>query len=186
MNTATAGKPRYAIAALAVLLLAAGLFLAYVRGRTPPAPEVLIRQSLKDVEAAARAHNPRGVIEVVSDSFRAGPLTRKTLNLQLVRAMQNGRGTNYDVHVNEPRILPSPTGDPDQRLVITQAAVFFTGSGEDIWSANPMTLVMRKESRRKWLFFHEPRWRIVGIANLPPLPGVGDDDGAGIADVFGR
>jgi len=172
--------------AVATLLIVAGLFLAYIRGLQPPPPETLIRQSLKDVEESAKRHNPRGVMEVVSDSFQAGPLNKRMLNLQLIRAMQNGRGTDYDVHVNEPKILPAT--DPDKRIVITQASVFFSGSGDDIWSANPMTLVMRKESRRKWLFFHEPRWRIIGVANMPPLPGSGDDEdaGAGIADVFGK
>lgn len=170
--------------AVAALLLAAGLFLAYVRALPQPTPEQAIRKTLQDAEEAAKARRSRDVMETVSDSFRAGPLTKKLLNLQLMRGMQNGRGVSYDVHVNEPKILPSPKGNPDERLVITRFAVFYSGSGDDIWNADQVTLVMRKESRRKWLFFEEPRWRVVSVANLPPLPG-SEEGGSGIADLYG-
>jgi hypothetical protein len=105
-----------------------------------------------------------------------------------MRAMQSGRGVNYDVHVNEPRVLPSPKGDPNERLVVTRFAVFYGGSGDDIWNADLVTLVMRKEYRRKWLFLEEPRWRVVSVANLPPFPGSDGEDsggGGGIADLYG-
>ena len=152
-------------------MLALGLTLGLRGPRTPPSPETLIQQSLNDAEEAAKRRDARGVMDVVSDSFRAGPLTRKTLNLQLLRAFQSGRGVNYDVQVNRPQILPSPNGRADERLVVSRFAVFYAASGDDIWSTEPVTLVMRQEWRRKWLLFREPRWRVVSVANLPPLPG---------------
>lgn len=162
------------------LVLLLGLFLAFRSQITPPTPEMLIRQSLKDAEEAAKRRDARGVMEVISEEFRAGPLNRKVLNLQLIRAMRNSRGVNYDVHVTEPRILPSPNGKPDERLVISRFAVFYEATGDDIWKAEPVTLVMRREWQRRWFLLREPRWRVVSVANMPPLPGIGDEDGGGI------
>ena len=143
--------------AVAALVLAVGLVLVFWGRRTPPAPETLIAQSLNDAEEAAKRRDARGVMDVVSESFKAGPLTRKTLNLQLLRAFQSGRGVNYDVQVNRPQILASPNGREDERLVISRFAVFYAATGDDIWSTEPVTLVMRREWRRKWLVLREPR-----------------------------
>ena len=161
--------------AVAALLLALGLTIVFWGRRTPPTPEALIAQSLNDAEEAAKRRDARGVMDVVSESFKAGPLTRKTLNLQLIRAFQSGRGVDYDVQVNRPTVLPSPGGREDERLVVSRFAVFYAATGDDIWSTEPVTIVMRREWQRKWLVLREPRWRVVSVANMPPFPG--SDDG---------
>jgi len=159
--------------ALFVALLLVGIGVFWIAGTSGPkkTPEELITESLADAETAARRRHPAEVMEVISDKFQAGLWNKDRLRLMLIRSMQQGRGVDYDVRVNAPRILSSPNGNPDERIVISRLSAFYTGTGEDIWGSGPLTLVMRKESRRKWLFFSEPRWRIVSVANVPPLPG---------------
>jgi hypothetical protein len=156
------------VAATLLLCLSAFLVIATRQPNTPP--EVLINQSLQDAENAAKRRNASGVIEVISNDFQAGMWNKERLRLIVIRSIQSSRGVDYDVRVNAPRILPSPKGDPDQRIVISKMTAFYTGTGDDIWGSGPMTMVMQKESRRKWLFFREPRWRIVSFANVPPMP----------------
>jgi hypothetical protein len=167
---------KIALIAATLLLALGGVFALGTRQPDTP-PEELIRQSLQDAENAARNRNASGVIEVISDDFQAGMWNRDRLRLVVIRSIRSSRGVDYDVRVNAPRILPSPKGDPDQRVVISKMAAFYSGSGDDIWGSGPLTMVMRKESRRKWLLFSEPRWRVVSIANVPPMP---LDDAGGI------
>ena len=154
--------------AIALLLLIAGGVLFVAIPREARSPEELIRASLRDAEAAAKARHVSGVMETVSESFQAGMWNKARLRLTLMRSMRDGRGVDYDVRVNEPHILPSPKGDPDERLVITRLSAFYSDSGENLWGSGPLTLVMRKESRRRYLFFPEPYWRIVSIVGVPP------------------
>jgi hypothetical protein len=162
--------------ALFVALLLVGVGVFWILGTAGPrkTPDELIRESLADAETAAKRRSPAGVMEVVSDSFQSGVWNKDRLRLMLARSIQQGRGIDYDVRINAPRILPSPNGNPDERIVISRLSAFYTGTGEDIWGSGPLTLVMRKETRRKWIFFSEPRWRIVSVANVPPLPGDAD------------
>ncbi len=177
---------RTKIGIIACVLLVAGLFLVFGAHGPAATPDQEIRQSLKNAEDAARSHSPNGVMEAVSDDFKAGPLNKKRLNLLLMRAMNQGRGVNYDAKVTEPQILPSPLGRENERLVITRFAVFYTDSGANIWGGNdPVTLVMRRETQRKFLVFKEPRWRIVSVANLPTLPGSDSDDSGGLGGLYG-
>ena len=170
--------------ALVLLLAGAGWFL--LREGTPPTPEQLITESLNDAEQAARKRNLSGVMEIVSRDFRAGGgLNRDRLRILLLRALNQSRGVDYGVQVAAPRIFPSPQGEKDKRLVVSRLSVFYNESGETIWGSNePMVFVMREETRRKLLFLKEPRWRIVGVANLPPIPG-GDDSSGGAMGGFG-
>jgi hypothetical protein len=154
----------------ATLLIGLGIFITLGTRRTEATPEQLIQQSLQDAENAARNRNASGVIEVISNDFQAGMWNKDRLRLMVIRSIQSGRGVDYNVRVNAPRILPSPKGDADQRIVISKMTAFYSGSGEDIWGSGPLTMVMRKESRPKWLVFSEPRWRIVSLANVPPMP----------------
>lgn len=163
---------------IALIFLAVGGFWMLGSRGAPPPPETLIARSLQDAEDGARRRSVSQVMDVISEDFNSGGLNRDRLRLLVARSVRQGRGVNYDAHVNAPRILPSPKGDPDQRLVITKMSVFYTGTGEDIWKSEAMTLVMRKESRRRWLVFEEPYWRIVSVANLPPLPGISGDEGS--------
>jgi hypothetical protein len=162
---------------VALLLVSVGIF--WIAGTIGPrkTPDELIQESLADAETAAKHRNPAGTMEVISAKFQSGMWNKDRLRLVLARSMQQGRGVDYDVRVNAPRIFPSPTGNPDERIVISRLSAFYTGTGEDIWGSGPLTLVMRKEAQRKWLFFSEPRWRIVSVANVPPLPGDADASG---------
>ena len=154
-------------AALALLIVGVMLF---VFSREPSAtPDTLIRQTLKDAESGAKAHDANQIMGAVSEDFHAGLWNKKRLYLQVLRSMRDGRGTDYDARVNEPRILPSPKGNPNERLVFSQLSVFDSGSGGDLWGSGNLTLVMRKESRPRLLFFREPYWRVVSVANLPPM-----------------
>lgn len=159
---------------VAVLLIMVGSFLLLSREPNLP-PETLIQQSLRDAEKGAKNHSARRVMDVISEDFHAGMWNRKQLYLQVVQSMRNGRGTDYDAHVTEPRILPSPKGNPNERLVFTRLSVFENGSGQDIWGSGMLTLVMRKEYRPRLLVFREPYWRIVSVANIPPFAEAGFD-----------
>jgi hypothetical protein len=151
----------------ATLLILIGTLL-YL-GRVPDVPaEELIRQSLRDAETGARNHSTHQIMEVISDDFRAGMWDKRRLYLQVLHSLRDARGTDYDTHLAAPRILPSPKGDSNQRLVLTRLSIFESGSSDDIWGSGDLTLVMRKESRPRLLFFREPYWRIVSVANLPP------------------
>jgi len=156
---------------VALLFVGAGVLWIMAASGSPKTPEELITKSLSDAETGAKRRHPAEVMEVISNTFQAGMWNKDRLRLVLVRSMQQGRGVDYDVRVNLPRILPSPAGKPNERIVISRLSAFYTGTGEYIWGSGPLTLVMRKESRRKWLFFSEPRWRIVSVANVPPVPG---------------
>lgn len=164
---------------VALVLMGAGGF--WILGAQKPAsPDVLITQTLKDMENGARRRNTNAVLEGVSDEFNSGGLSKDRLRLLLIRSFRQSQGVEYDAHINAPRILPSPKNNPNERLVFTRASVFYTGTGENIWGSDTLTLVMRQETRRKWLVLREPYWRVVSIANLPPLPGVGDDSGGSL------
>jgi hypothetical protein len=171
-----ARSSRFGLLAVAVLLLlGARLYL----GSRPAVtnPDDLIRASLDDAAAAARHGDVGGIMDSVSDDFHAAGWNKARLRLLLNRTITQGRGTDYDVHVNLPTIRPSPVGRSNERLVITRFAAFYTGSGEDIYKSNDaVMLVMRAETRRRYLVFSEPRWRIVSILNPPALPGGGGDD----------
>lgn len=162
-----------------IFLLTAGLLLFSGARGPKPTPEMRIAEALSDAEEGARRRRVSDVMEVVSKDFRAGSLNRDRLRLLLMRSLNQGRGVRYDVQVTKPRIFPSPKGRANERLVVSRFSVFFTDSGDSIWGTDSVTLVMREETRRKWLFFQEPHWRIVSIANLPPIPG-GDDSGGGL------
>jgi hypothetical protein len=160
------------ILGIAALLFFVGGFLLWRLQSAPKlTAEQRITESLQDAEDAAKRHSVGGVMEAVSDDFKAGDVNKQRLRLLLSRSFQNGRGIDYDVHVNAPRILPSPKKDPKERLVFTKASVFFADTGDDIWGSNPITLVMREEQQTRWLFLREPRWRIVAVGELN-LPGV--------------
>ena len=164
---------RIALMIAAVLLLISGSL--YIANRPiEKSPDVLIGEALDDAAAAARKGDTGAFMDVVSDDFRSGSWNKARLRLLLNRTLNEGRGVNYDVHVNAPRIQPSPRGRPNERLVITRFAAFYTGPNEDIYKTNDaVMLIMRAETRRRALVLSEPRWRIVSILNLPALPGAG-------------
>ena len=151
-------------------LLIGGLF--YVGNSAPnKTPEELIRQSLADAQKAAQRGDVGGVMDVVSDDFRAGTWTKTLLRLQLARTLRASRGTSYDVHINQPVITPTVDGRADQRLVMTQFAAFSPQTGEDYYKSKAtIVLLMRAETRRRYLFFREPYWRIVSMPNISALP----------------
>ncbi len=160
---------------LAVLLLVIGgvLYLGRPEVKTP---DQLITESLADAGTAAQRGDVGGVMDAFSDHFHAGDWNKPRLRLLLSRTLSAGRGTPYDVHINVPKILPSPTGKSDEREVITRFSAFYPG-GEDIYKSNDaVELIMRAETRRRYLLFREPHWRIVSIINLPSLPGSNGDD----------
>ena len=173
----TSSKITLAVAAL--LLFAGGFFWIMNRG-PEPTPDALITQTLKDAEEAARHGSVGGVMDGVSDDFKSGAWDKTRLRLLLARTLRNGRGTDYDVHVNIPRIMASPKGNADERLVTTQFAAFYSDNNENIFGSGPVVLVMRKETERKWLFFRAPKWRIVSVVNMALVPGAdAPDDGGG-------
>jgi hypothetical protein len=157
------------MSSVALVLLGGGvLLIPRVESKTP---EAAITESLQSAEEAARKGSVEGVMNYVSDDFKAGPLDKARLRLMLMRAQKNGRGVNYDVKVNVPRFLPIDASRPDHRTVVSKFAAFDIGSGETYWGTDPLMVVMRKEERRKWVFFKEPVWRVVACPALPPLPG---------------
>lgn len=151
-------------------MLLGGLTLFFLSQPPKATAEELIVKSLQDAESGAKRRSASAVIETISEQFQAGPWNKKRLYVYLIQQMKNGRGVHYDVRINAPRILPSPKGNPDERIVISKMSAFYTDSGDDIWGSGPLTMIMRKESRTRLLLFQEPRWRIVGVANLPPMP----------------
>jgi hypothetical protein len=160
---------------IAVLLLVVGGVLFLLGRGDNLTPEQRITQSLSDVQEAAKRRSVSGVMDVISDDFSYSGWNKARLRLLVSRSIGQSRGIDYDARVNAPRILPSSTGNPDERMVVSKLAVFYSGSGEDIWGTGPLTFVMRKETARKWLVFREPRWRIVGVATGIALPGYSEE-----------
>ncbi|MDX1932478.1 MAG: hypothetical protein SFU56_07720 [Capsulimonadales bacterium] len=153
---------------LAVLLIGIGSLL--LLRRPEESAETLITRALRNAEQGAKNRSARQIMEVISEDFQAGLWNRRRLYLQVARSLRDGRGTDFDAQVTRPRILPSPKGNPNERLVFSRLSVFETGSGSDLWGTGDVALVMRKESRPVFLVFREPYWRIVSVPNLPPLP----------------
>jgi hypothetical protein len=151
-----------------VLLIVAGIWS--LAPRPAATPELQIAESLQEAADAAQAGKVGAMMDLISDDFKSGVLNKTRMRLLLTRAHNSGRGVKYDVKVTPPKILESADKDPKQRVVFTSASVLGDGS-ETLWGGNQLTLVMRQESRRRNLFFTEPHWRVVSIANMPPLPG---------------
>lgn len=164
----------------ATLLLLAGGFLWLINSGVKPTPETLITQSLQNAEESAQHGSTGGVMDSISDEFKSGAWDKTKLRLLLARTLKSGRGTDYKVHVNAPRIVPSPVGKQNERLVTTQFSAFYGDGGESIFGTGPVVLVMRQETERKWIFFREPKWRIVSVANMPPLLGADPNDNGGL------
>lgn len=153
-----------------LLLLVAGLWA--LAPRPAATPELQIAESLQEAADAAQAGKVSGMMDLISEDFKSGALNKARLRLLLTRARNSGRGVRYDVKVTPPTILDSADKDPNQRVVFTSASVL-GDANETLWGGSQLTLVMRKETRRHNVFFTEPHWRVVSIANLPPLPGEG-------------
>lgn len=149
-----------------LLLLAAGIWS--LAPRAPGTPEEQIAESLQEAADAARAGNVPRLMDVVSSDFKSGMLNKARLQALLLRARSGGQGVAYDVRVTPPKILPDQAGRADRRLVFTSAAVLGDGN-EMLWGGNQLTLVMCQETQRHNVLFTAPRWRILSIANLPPL-----------------
>jgi hypothetical protein len=164
-------RSSWIILPLALLSVVAGVVLVGAMNRPVPAPEVLIAQSLEDAERAAARGSISGIMESISDTFQSGGMNKTRLRLLLTRTQNNTHGTDYDVHVNAPKILPARADKPDERVVMSRFSVFAPSDGTSYWGTDGVTLVMHKEWRTKWLFVSEPCWRIVSIANLPPIMG---------------
>jgi hypothetical protein len=153
----------------ALLVVGVGVLLA-PRSESKT-PEAQITEALQSAEEAARQGSVEGVMDIISDDFKAGPLDKARLRLSLFRAQRSARGVKYDVKVNVPRFLPLDAARPDHRTVMSKFAAFDQLSGETYWGTEPLMVVMRKEERRRWLVFKEPAWRIVSCPALPSLPG---------------
>lgn len=160
------------VALCALLLLWAGVWS--LAPRPAATPELQIGEALQEAADAAQAGRVSAMMDLISDSFKSGALTKGRMQLLLTRAHSSGRGVAYDVKVAPPRILESADKNPDQRIVFTAASVLGDGN-EMLWGGNQLTLVMRKETRRHNLLFTEPHWRVISIANLPALPGEGSE-----------
>jgi hypothetical protein len=164
-------RSSWIILPLALLCLIGGVVLVGVINEPELAPEVLIAQSLEDAEQAGAKGNVSGVMESISEDFQSAGMNKARLRLLLTRSKNNARGVDYDVHVNAPKILPANADKPDERVVMSQFSVFSPSDGSSYWGTDGVTLVMRKESKSKWLLLQKPCWRIVSVANLPPLMG---------------
>ena len=164
---------KIALIAALVLLLGSGVFWIIGQNTSTKSPEQLINESLRDAEDAAQRGSVSGVMDVVSDDFASGTWNKARLRLLLTRTLQQGRGTSYDVRVNAPTVSPSPRGNPDERVVMTRFSAFYSGSSESIYNSGnqPVLLVMRRETERKWLIFRQPRWRIISVPQIAPLLG---------------
>lgn len=156
----------------AFFLLIGGGLLWLANNYRIATPDQLITQTLKDAEDAARRGSVNGVMDTISDDFSAGGLDKAKVKLLLLKTMGQSRSSDYSVAIHPPKIMLSPKGRPDERLVTTQFAAFNPDTGEDIYrTSEPPVLLMRQETRRKWLFFSEPYWRVAGVVNMPALPG---------------
>jgi hypothetical protein len=156
------------VALCLLLLVAAGIWS--LAPRPAATPELQIAESLQEAADAAQAGRVSAMMDLISDDFKSGMLNKARMRLLLNNAKSSGRGVQYDVKVTPPKVLESADKDPKQRIVFTSASVLGDGS-ETLWGGNQLTLVMRQESRRRNVLFTEPHWRVISIANMPPLPG---------------
>jgi hypothetical protein len=156
------------VALCLLLLVAAGIWS--LAPRPAATPELQIAESLQEAADAAQAGRVSAMMDLISDDFKSGMLNKARMRLLLNNAKSSGRGMQYDVKVTPPKVLESADKDPKQRIVFTSASVLGDGS-ETLWGGNQLTLVMRQENRRRNVLFTEPHWRVISIANMPPLPG---------------
>ena len=154
------------VALCLLLLLGAGIWS--LAPHTAETPEQQIAESLQEVADAGRAGNVPRLMDVISNDFKSGTLNKARLQVLLLRARNSGQGVAYDVRVTPPKILPDSKGRSDRRLVFAAASVLGDGN-ETLWGGSQLTLVMCQETQRHNLIFRVPRWRILSIANLPPL-----------------
>jgi ketosteroid isomerase-like protein len=164
---------------LGLLLLAAAGVLLLGR-RDPPPTETLIRATLEEAAEAARRRDVSGVMATVSGDYKDSNFNKDRLRLVLARAMRDAAasGIRYDITMAV-RHIALTKEKPDTATVIAVVSVYNTASRDIIWGGQPITLVMRRETARRWLVFPEDRWRIASVVNLPPLPGFGDGAGGG-------
>jgi hypothetical protein len=178
---------RIALALAVVLLGAAGVVLLLTVSDPPARPETLIRNALRQAEEAARNRDVGGVMDIVSDDYKdASGFNKARLRLILARSFQQAgnMGMGYDVRVSVPQVVFDER-KAGQALATTTVAAVETGSGENLWGGQPVTLVFRRERVRRWLLFSEDRWRVTSIVNLPPLPGFVGEEGGGGGGIFG-
>jgi hypothetical protein len=165
------GRLTKALVAFGALLVLIGVVWS-LKPNTPKTADEQIRLALADAQDAARRGNVGELMDLVSGDFKSGLLNKDRLRLVLNRSKASSRGVDYDVRMNAPQILPARADKPDERVVMGRFAVFDAMGGDTYWKADSLTLVMRRETRRHNLIFSEPRWRVVSVANLPPLPGL--------------
>ena len=165
---------------VAVLLLGGAGLLLLSQSRPRPDAETLIRQALQEAEQAARRRDVAGVMEIVSQDYKdAANLNKARLRLLLTRYVRQSVGTRYDVRVS-PRLIQRDEGDPDRAVVLATITVFDPANRENLWGGEELSLVMRREQRRRWLLLPEDRWRVISVVNVPSLPGLGGEGGGGI------
>jgi hypothetical protein len=166
--------------AVAGALLAVAALLVVVNTRPRPDRDTLIKSALSEVEQAAKARSVGGVMQFVSSDYKdASNLNKDRLALMLARSYRMARGQRYNVHVNVLKIVPDAQDPKNAALVFATVAVLDPASGQELYgnSGQPLTLQMRREPGRRYLLFPEDHWRIVSVVNMPPLPGLMDDEG---------
>jgi len=168
--------------AVAGVLLAVAALLVVVNIRPRPDRDTLIKASLTEVEHAAKARSVGGVMQFVSSDYKdASNLTKDRLTLVLARSYRMARGTRYNVHVNVLKVVPDAKDPKNAALVFATVSVLDPNSGQELYGSGgqPLTLQMRREPGRRYLVLPEDHWRIVSVVNMPPLPGLLDDEGGG-------
>ena len=173
--TAYASLPRSRQGLIAfAFLFVLGVVIIYITTLPKPTPEEQIREVLLRTQAAAKQGDISGATDILSEEFQAGGLTRKRVRLLLMEENRNHTGAGYDLQFIDPQILPTPDNAPDKRLVMMRISVSSADGGNPLWSSGgtPLTLLMQKETRRVYLFFPVPTWRITAAPGLPA--GIGD------------
>ena len=174
---------------VAVLLLAAAAVL-FVAGSGPRATaEAQIGQALREAQEAAQQRSVGGVMKIVSDDYKdASNMNKDRLAAALLRSyhMARNSGIKYDVRVGKPDVRLDPK-NPDEALVLTSISVVDTSNNQSLYgdSNTQLMLKMRREPGRRWLVLPDDKWRITSVVNLPPLPGLGGDEGGGASNPLG-
>ncbi len=187
-------KPTSKIAlVVASVLLTVAALLVIVNTRPRPDRDTLIKSSLAEVEQAAKARSVGGVMQYVSSDYKdASNLNKDRLTLILARSYRMARGTRYNVHVNVLKVVPDAHDPKNAALIFAAVSVLDPASGQELYGSGgqPLTLQMRREPGRRYLVLPEDHWRIVSVVNMPPLPGLLDDEngsggGGGLGALLG-
>jgi ketosteroid isomerase-like protein len=151
--------PRRWIAAVAVIGLAAGLFVL-LRPQAPKTPEEGVMAALTLGEQAAEAHNIPALMSLVSKDYKDDlGFNRDRLRVLAIQSFREQSST----FVQLDSVSVQPSGDTARVDATVSLEAQMRNSNEVERGTYPVTLHFRKEPGYKFLIIPTETWRVVKI-----------------------